>query len=284
MPPSSLLYRGYDLGIRSEIPLSRAMPVASDANLLIDLEITRGPATVTGATVTRGFFTRASEGLLAKGGSVHCLCEAGNRIVVDAPSDTGDAEVERVINALALPGIMWMRGDLVLHASAVILPGRDDAIVVLGKSGDGKSTTAHMLMERGARILADDNVRLFRRDGEMWVSGMAGLLSPRVAGERPGADRAMVRVPAERQAASARLGAVYLLARGSSEHLDRLPAADAVGALLANRYQPRAQHVLGRTKSLLPVWVDIAARTATYRWTRPQGRIALDERELAALR
>lgn len=283
MPASSFLYRGYDLGIRSEIMLSRAMPSACGADLPMDLEIRRGVAAVTGPTVTRGFFTRGSGGLLAQAGAVRCLCEAGQRIIVDAPADTPDADVERAITALALPGIMWMRGDLVLHASAMILPGRQDAIIVLGKSGDGKSTMAHLLLERGARILADDNVRLFRRNGEMWVSGMAGLLSPRIAGASPDADRAMVRVPAERQAASARLGAVYLLSRGSSEQVDRLSPTDALGALLANRYQPRAQHVLGRTQSLLPVWVDIAARTATYRWARPHGRLPLDEHEWAAL-
>lgn len=284
MPASSFLYRGYDLGIRSPIVLSRATSVACGAALPIDLEISRGVAALTAPTVTRGFFTRGSAGLLATAGAVRCLCEAGQRIVVDAPVDTPDADVERVITALALPGILWMRGDLVLHASAMILPGRHDAIIVLGKSGDGKSTIAHLLLERGARILSDDNVRLFRRNGEMWVSGMAGLLSPRIASERRDADRTMVHVPAERQAASARLGAVYLLSRGSSEQVDRLPPADALGALLANRYQPRAQHVLGRTQSLLPVWVDLAARTATYRWTRPQGRVALGEREWAALR
>ncbi len=283
MPPASFLYRGYDLGIRSQIALSCAMPIECGDELRIDLEITRGVAAVTGPTITRGFFTRWCGGLLAEANSVRCFCEAGERIVVDAPLDTPEANLERAIVTLALPGIMWMRGDLMLHASAMILPDREDAVIILGKSGDGKSTMAHMMLERGARILSDDTVRLFRRNREMWVSGMAGVLSPRIASDGRDADRKMVRVPVERQAASARLGAFYLLSRGASERIDRLPAADAVGALLAHRYQARAQHVLGRTQALLPVWVEIAARTRAYRWTRPSGRVALDEREWAAL-
>lgn len=55
-----------------------------------------------------------------------------------------------------------------LHASTVAFPSGPDwsALVILGKSGVGKSELAVMLMAMGAQLVADDQTE-FRRDGRI---------------------------------------------------------------------------------------------------------------------
>jgi hypothetical protein len=59
------------------------------------------------------------------------------------------------------------RGDLAIHASAVVIDGR--ALLVAGSHGCGKSTTAAAFGTRGYDVLADDVVRLARSD-EHWIA------------------------------------------------------------------------------------------------------------------
>lgn len=55
-----------------------------------------------------------------------------------------------------LGAALMQRGYVVIHGNAISLPDRDDAIVCIGDSGVGKSTTAIAMMQRGFAILADD--------------------------------------------------------------------------------------------------------------------------------
>lgn len=55
-----------------------------------------------------------------------------------------------------LGALLMQRGFVVVHGNAITLPGRTDAIVCIGDSGAGKSTTAIAMMQRGYAILADD--------------------------------------------------------------------------------------------------------------------------------
>lgn len=86
---------------------------------------------------------------------------------------------ERVLRAYvlgpALSVLLYQRGFLVLHASAVALRGEDGsmgAVAFLGHSGEGKSTLAAALHARGHTLLADDFI--------------AVPLSPQVLGAAPG--------------------------------------------------------------------------------------------------
>lgn len=60
--------------------------------------------------------------------------------------------------------VLAMRGEPLLHASAVAVQGR--AIAFIGASGMGKSTLAALLCSAGARMVTDDVLRLDRREGE----------------------------------------------------------------------------------------------------------------------
>jgi RNase adaptor protein for sRNA GlmZ degradation len=69
------------------------------------------------------------------------------------------------------------------HATAVALAGR--AVLLLGPPGAGKSDLALRLIDRGWRLVADDQVVLTARDGRLWASPpptIAGLIEVRGVG------------------------------------------------------------------------------------------------------
>ena len=70
-----------------------------------------------------------------------------------------------------------------LHATAVAIDGR--GILLLGPSGAGKSDLALRLIDRGAKLIADDRVDLVHRDDRVTMSAparIAGLLEVRGLG------------------------------------------------------------------------------------------------------
>lgn len=70
-----------------------------------------------------------------------------------------------------------------LHGSAIAIDGK--AVLLLGRSGSGKSDLALRLMDRGAILIADDQVVAQAEDGRLWLSAparLAGLIELRGLG------------------------------------------------------------------------------------------------------
>lgn len=60
-----------------------------------------------------------------------------------------------------------------LHASAVAIGGR--GVLILGASGRGKSDLALRLIDRGATLIADDQVELANRGGRLQACALATI-------------------------------------------------------------------------------------------------------------
>lgn len=60
-----------------------------------------------------------------------------------------------------------------IHATAVAL-GRA-GVLLLGPPGSGKSDLALRLIDRGARLIADDRVEVAAREGGLWLSAPAAI-------------------------------------------------------------------------------------------------------------
>jgi serine kinase of HPr protein (carbohydrate metabolism regulator) len=60
-----------------------------------------------------------------------------------------------------------------IHASCVAIDGR--AVLLLGRSGSGKSDLALRLIDRGAALVSDDYTLLQRRDGRLRASPPATI-------------------------------------------------------------------------------------------------------------
>lgn len=89
-----------------------------------------------------------------------------------------------------LPTVLSLRGELVLHASAVL--ARGGAVAIAGASGAGKSTLAGLACRAGLPFLADDVLRVTRERSE-WRAHRGGTAmrlrdSAREVGELAGGD------------------------------------------------------------------------------------------------
>jgi hypothetical protein len=91
--------------------------------------------------------------------------ESGERVIADPVSDdiVEQETFRRLFENSLLGLILFQRGHLVLHASAVSVDGQ--GVVFLGPRGAGKSTTAATFEKMGYRLLEDDAVGITFPDG-----------------------------------------------------------------------------------------------------------------------
>lgn len=60
-----------------------------------------------------------------------------------------------------------------VHGTAVVIGGR--GVLIVGPSGSGKSDLALRLIDRGAVLVADDQVELAARHGKLWACALATI-------------------------------------------------------------------------------------------------------------
>jgi len=85
-----------------------------------------------------------------------------------------DAVIEVLYFNQIVPLVMGFNGDLVLHASAVVIEGR--AVAFLGPTRRGKSTLAAAFAKAGYPFLTDDGLILDSDDEDYWVRPRAPAL------------------------------------------------------------------------------------------------------------
>jgi len=84
------------------------------------------------------------------------LARDGRRIDYVAEPGADPRAVQAVLEGAVLGAIFHQRGDLPLHATAMVSPDGSRAIAVAGPSGAGKSTTGFALARAGWTLLSDD--------------------------------------------------------------------------------------------------------------------------------
>jgi hypothetical protein len=247
-----------------------------------DIDIIMGDAPLAGPARALGPYRLAGDGLLFEmAGVARYRCEAGERITVESAAGASESAVAGYLIATALPALLWMRGDIVLHMAAVVLPGMSGAIAFGGATGSGKSTILHQLVAAGAKMVADDTICV-RFDGQApMVSGLPGgyFLADADA-------RSFRAVPPEQRLSSARLRAVVTLGARKSSGIaafHALNGASAFEVLLAGRHRPRVPTLLGRSEALLPVLARLSGNVPIHRWDRLEGRLGVDPQDLVRL-
>ena len=149
--------------VSGEIPLPDG-PVAYDQRLM---------RTGAGAFVLR-----------TNGSAVHVDVDRG-RLTIQAERESMYLQL---VTTYGVPLLLHSAPVLVLHACSAIPPGRDDAVVVCGASGTGKSSVLVGLIEAGWRALSEDVSVVDLRDGAAVWPGPPWVRStgagPRGTGER----------------------------------------------------------------------------------------------------
>lgn len=186
----------------------------------------------------------------------------------------------------ALPRVLALRGDLVLHASGAIGPsGR--AHLFLGASGTGKSTLAAALAAHGWQLVDDDAVRIVAVDGRLHaVPGAPAVrLLPDAAAAisdgwlrepTPGGTgekrRFALAGPLGAATAPAPLGGVHLLedAAGPATAVTPIPAGAIVGLVATHGFHlaPSPGEISRQTFEHAAA---LAAAAPAWRLGRPRG-------------
>jgi hypothetical protein len=92
---------------------------------------------------------------------------ARDRMTIRWSAGIDPTDIPTVLQGGALACLLLLRDVPALHAAAI--DTGNGAILVLGDSGAGKSTTAASLIRAGHRLVADDTAALEERDGEVVV-------------------------------------------------------------------------------------------------------------------
>lgn len=168
-------YRLAGLTIASEFELLEGGPCHDLACDQDTLSIASG--TRLGQPVPSGGNARSRDGrrvrLVVPG--VGCfLIDDGHRVVVWPESGTSAATLSQQLSGAVLALALMQRDVLVLHGSVIAFGGR--AVVVMGHSGDGKSTTAAACARLGHAVLSDDLAPMDVADGAVTVRPTCALV------------------------------------------------------------------------------------------------------------
>jgi hypothetical protein len=99
-------------------------------------------------------FATTTQYLLCVRGIARYLVTEGREIVVDPDANAVPLDVRAYLLGAMFVVLCQQRGLLPLHASAVA--GKSGVVAFLANSGQGKSTLAAHLVQRGFRVIADD--------------------------------------------------------------------------------------------------------------------------------
>jgi len=228
--------------------------------------------------------------------------EGGHEILIDPAPGASERNLRVFLLGSAMGALLHQRGLLPLHANAVAFSGR--AVAFLGRSGAGKSTLAEWFAGRGHQVLCDDVCAIgFDEAGapavlpgvprlRLWKDALArsGRAPEDYERSFDGQDKYDVPVAATRPDGPLPLAACYVLAgapgdgiAGPGPGIVRLPARDAVEALIANTYRGGFVRRLGLAERHLRQCLAIARTVPVHRASRRWGEDAFGtEAELLA--
>jgi hypothetical protein len=226
-----------------------------------------------------GFHAQAKPGLLLQvvPGLGRFLARDGKTIEVAPEPGAVDDVLDLFLNGAVRGALMHQRGDLPLHATTLLPPGRhDSAVAICGPSGAGKSTLATELSRRGWRLVADDLTRISwdganalawpgRPAVKLWADACeaAGRPVTKLRRVRDGLDKYFVPLPA--WSMPTRLAAVVELRLANEGAVARVAGAERLALLSHNTYRPRQIAALGQLSAHVRIVARTASTTAVYR-------------------
>lgn len=286
-PPGGM-YRltAFDTAIASRFPLPGALPCSERdpaGQFQAEITVTQGYVDIPASAEPAGMYRYLDDTLWFPDAAIaRFACHQDGRIVVEPGIGASDDLVGRLLIASALPAMLWMRRQPVLHAGAAIMPGRSLAMAVGGEAGAGKSTVLEQLVAAGARLVGDDTIRVSATGQHVLASGLpGGCYIAAGTGDRK-AERVFHPVPGPLQCLSLPLGAFIHLdppARQDNPEFVRVRGVEALELLLTARHRPEVAGILGQEADHLQDLARMSRDLTVCRWSRKKGEIPLGASE-----
>ena len=219
-----------------------------------------------------------------------CQLVGANEIVVDLAPDAEMARVRQFILGPAIGALLHLRGVYTLHASAVEMGGR--AVLFVGGKGQGKSTIAATMYDRGHGFISDDVVPITLIEDQLYVSPAFPQIrlwpdAIESMGRNPDSLPRISDLFSKRyrlaedrfQRIALPLAAIYQLrATEDALNIEKLGPQEALLALLQNIYVARFGDVVLKPSDtiMLEMSADILRRVPIMRLNRPSSLAMLD--------
>jgi len=151
-------YSAYGLNIASEAEcpqLCQVIPQPGSPPAEVFIRYGKVPQTLENPAAQGAFFQASPTQFLLRVKAIGSfLVLDGRDIIIEPAPQAKNDDVTLFLFGSVFSAVLHQRGYLVLHASSIVSPR--GAILFMGNSGNGKSTTAAAFLQRGYRILADD--------------------------------------------------------------------------------------------------------------------------------
>jgi len=284
-------YRFSGLLVTSEMELTGALAGAPDGAPDVAIRFGEVPRALPNPSETGPAWAREGDTiLLCVPNLARFLISDGNAITVALEDGASARDASGFVLGSSLGMLLHQRGAFVLHGSAVAMNGR--AIIVCGRSGAGKSTTAAALCQKGCSFVADDvcvvsldadgtpRVLPDGRQLKLWQQSIDQLdLEARRGGVvREAFDKYFV-APDTMAGEPPVLDAIYQLRKSRppfEDGIEPLAPPDALRMLQAEAYRPMLRQRLSTPQHRVAQSVALLRHAGAYMLTRPLDFARLD--------
>ncbi|MCY7282686.1 MAG: hypothetical protein LH679_04425 [Cyanobacteria bacterium CAN_BIN43] len=285
---SAYFYTAYGINICSDIPLPELV-VSHDHQ--VDAIVRLGILTSPLDTSSPHSFRLTPDGMYLFWQEIGTfLIRDGKEIIIDPLPEADESRLRLFILGAAIGVLLHQRGHFILHASAIAIDGV--AVVFTGDKGWGKSTIAATLCKRGHRLLADDVVALAASESgqqvipafpqlKLWLDAVTFLgnhpddFPPLV----PHLDKRDCRLTEEFISTAVSLQHIFVLGRGETVEIQRMPPQEVLLYLMRNSYITRFGEELlqgDRAAHFLKI-TQLSQQVAVWRLLRPNNLSQLTE-------
>lgn len=213
-------------------------------------------------------------------GHVRFLIEGGRRVTVQMLQPEARTNWRTFFLGAVIAYLCHQRGVFPLHAATLQLRGR--TLAIAGARGEGKSTLAFTLNQRGHLLLSDDLTVLHPAAGrvetlpafprlKLWRNALdaAGMATDGLHRVRPGMDKFDVRPQDGFDMTPRPLDAIIVLAEGTETTLTKVAPTAAFGLIIKHTSRRRTSATLGHQARLFTQTGQIVSSVPVYQLSRP---------------
>ena len=286
-------YTAYNLSISSEIVCPQLTQITEPPNG-VDVHIRYGqvPEALEDAVASGVLYQAKPDHFLLRLDEIGAFwVRNGDEIIIEPAPDATDDEVRLFLFGSAFGALLHQRGLFVLHASAIEI--NKGAVLFVGPSGNGKSTTAAAFHRRRYRVLADDVCALTLDETDrpvvipafpqikIWSDTAKQLEqeTEKLPKVRPQLEKYALRIHADFPTDPLPLYAIYHLTTHNKPEFELKPMEDAdkFRVLLNNTYRARFMDGLEMRGSHFKLGIATANTARIQRVIRPSAPFLLDE-------
>ncbi len=291
----SFHYRISGLTVASELPLPGAIPVAALSESGAEVTVRRVreiPAMRLPQTLGPNWAIDGDRFYLRVPRVANFLITAGNDIAMQVEAGVAESDAIVFLLGTAFGVLLYQRGRIVLHASAVQVGG--SAVLFCGKSGAGKSTIAAVLNKRGYALVTDDvccidfdteGRPVVLSDGRMlklWLDAVTGIDLRDRKGDavRSMIDKFYVEPAVPLRVSAPPVAAIYALREQRAPlraGIETPASLDATQILRRGLYRARLMATMGLSGTFLAKVVEIQRQAGVYYLTRPFDMAAMPD-------